>query len=136
MKRFIDLGLPSGTRWADRNERGFLSHDKALRRLKRRSRKLPMVVDWYELVTKCTWVWDRVGESYLVIGPNGNSITLPAQGFICCAGPSHAGEGHYWAAERRLDACTAYNFFFDKRQRIPLDDSYRVLGMSVRTVKH
>lgn len=133
MRKYVDLGLPSRTRWANHNEHGFHTHDKAIKLF---SHRLPSKTDWDELMRHCTWTWNPNTLSYTVTGPNGKNITLPAKGFICCAGPCHAGEGHYWAAEKRTDSSTAYNLFFTDRKRFPIDDSYRVLGMSVRTVKH
>lgn len=131
MRRFINLGLPSGTRWADQNERNQLPHGKAVRRY---GLWIPTSAQWAELIRCCTWTWNAKTAAYTITGPNGKSISLPARGFICCAGPCHAGEGHYWALEDR-DASTAYNLFFDSKKQLPSDDSYKVLGMSLRIVK-
>lgn len=81
----------------------------------------------------CSWIWDRMRQRYTVIGPNGKHIFLPVEGFVCCAGPCHVHEGHYWTSECR-DRSVAVNVFLTKNKRMP-DSSYRNVPMSVRTVK-
>lgn len=131
MIKYINLGLPSGTRWANRNENGFHTHPDAV---KKTHGRLPTTENWEELQHHCTWTWDARRQLYTVTGPNGRHITLPACGFICCAGPCHAGEGHYWTAEEH-DSSTAHNLFFNANRMLPDDTSYKILGMSIRTVK-
>lgn len=80
---FVDLGLPSSTLWAEDNwsdddgetyhfdwdyfvERGF-------------GPLIPSQTMMNELMTECKWTW--IGKGYKVVGPNGNSIMLPADGF-------------------------------------------------------
>ena len=45
--------------------------------------RIPTYLEWDELLKKCTWTWTtRNGiDGYLVTGPNGNSIFLPAASF-------------------------------------------------------
>lgn len=47
------------------------------------SGRLPSKSEWEELLTRCKWNWVCKGGSYgyEVIGPNGNSIFLPAAGY-------------------------------------------------------
>lgn len=44
---------------------------------------LPSSEDFYELQTNCKWIWTNEGgvNGYIVEGPNGNSIFLPAAGY-------------------------------------------------------
>lgn len=73
----VDLGLPSGTLWKDKNEDGgFYSYVQASTKF---AGSLPSQEQCEELINSCRWVWTN--GSYRVIGPNGNSITLPAVGF-------------------------------------------------------
>ena len=76
----VDLGLPSGTLWKEKNEtgghNGFYSYDEALRKY---GNKLPTKEQLEELKDKCRWRWNGIG--YTVTGSNGNSIVLPASGF-------------------------------------------------------
>ncbi len=91
---FVDLGLPSSTLWAEDNwsdrdgetyhfdwdyfvERGF-------------GPLMPSQTMMNELMTECKWTW--IGKGYKVVGPNGNSIMLPADGFY--TDEANAGE---WA---------------------------------------
>lgn len=60
--------------------------------------KLPTKEEWEELKNKCTWTW--TGSGYKVIGPNGNSIYLPAAGYRSCSGAvKNIGiYGDYWSS--------------------------------------
>lgn len=44
--------------------------------------RLPTIEEMTELIEKCVWTWKSspVGSGYIVTGPNGNSIFLPASG--------------------------------------------------------
>lgn len=75
---YVDLGLPSGTLWKKSNEGG----DYALytyNEARQFGNNLPTTQQLKELKSICTWSW--TGNGYKVIGPNGNSIYLPAAGF-------------------------------------------------------
>lgn len=43
--------------------------------------RMPTADEFKELREQCQWVWEPLAASYRVIGPNGNSILLPAAGF-------------------------------------------------------
>ncbi|MBP5650137.1 MAG: hypothetical protein J6X01_03555, partial [Bacteroidales bacterium] len=81
---FVDLGLPSGTKWKSSNEMGngsgFYTFDEAVSAF---GSQLPTKEQCEELIDKCTWTWQSNG-SYKVTGPNGNSIILPAAGGNDC----------------------------------------------------
>ena len=50
-----------------------------------------------ELKGECEWRWN--GSGYLVIGPNGNSITLPADGWRGDDGIKNVStRGEYWTS--------------------------------------
>ena len=76
---YVDLGLPSGTLWKDKNESGFYSYDQAVSQF---GSSLPSQGQWEELRSLCGWTW--TGNGYKVIGPSGASIVLPAAGFRYC----------------------------------------------------
>lgn len=81
--QYVDLGLPSGTKWKDKNEDGgFYTYDEAVSKF---GNKLPTKVQFEELLNSCNWTW--TGSGYKVTGPNGQSITLPAAGGHYCNGP-------------------------------------------------
>ena len=73
---YIDLGLPSGTLWKDKNEPGGWRHKK-LSPFRSwvsdgNGGHLPSVEQLTELKDRCRWTW--VGNGYQVTGPNGNKI--------------------------------------------------------------
>lgn len=87
----VDLGLPSGTLWANMNEgtnNPYLPGDyytffKAPQQ--QDLAVIPTKAQWQELIDKCTWTWETVDPAkghggYIVKGPNGNSIFVPATG--------------------------------------------------------
>lgn len=76
---YTDLGLPSGTIWKNDNCYGHYTYDQAVRQF---GDRLPTKEQFEELKSECSWSW--TGNGYRVTGPNGNSITLPAEGFYGC----------------------------------------------------
>ena len=92
----VDLGLPSGTLWKNANEGGdnaLYTYDDAVRKF---GNKLPTKQQLEELENKCTWTW--TGSGYKVIGPNGNSILLPAAGRYCDGDVDDVGTyGYFWS---------------------------------------
>lgn len=95
----VDLGLPSGTLWKDKNEDGgFYTYEEALSKF---GDKLPTKEQLEELNSKCQWTW--TGSGYKVTGPNGNSISLPAAGYRNCNGRvvNVGSDGHYWSSTPR-----------------------------------
>ena len=91
---FVDLGLPSGTKWKAVNEEGFYDYDEAVNKY---GASLPSKEQLEELKGCCVWEWN--GEGCVVKGPNGNSITLPAAG-VCSYGELYedGDTGHYWSS--------------------------------------
>ena len=73
---YIDLGLPSGTLWAESNEEGHYEFDEAVNKYRN---SIPTFEHLTELKNQCRWEWN--GGGYNVTGPNGNSIVLPADGY-------------------------------------------------------
>ncbi len=97
---YIDLGLPSGTLWKSTNEiggdNGRYTYDEARNKF---GNKVPYRKHFLELIEHCQWSW--TGNGYKIIGPNGNSIYLPAAGCrdfseeIVCVGE----RGFYMSSE-------------------------------------
>ena len=91
---YIDLGLPSGTKWKDKNEIGFFNYDQAMSKF---GNKVPAKWQWQELISNCEWIWTNGG--YKVVGRNGNSIFLPAKGMINDEGNLRYSDcGYYWSS--------------------------------------
>lgn len=93
--QYVDLGLPSGTKWKSDNESGYYNYNAAMSKY---GNSLPTKEQLEELKDKCTWTW--TGKAYRVTGPNGNSIVLPADGTQNCFG-ENSGKigvwGGYWS---------------------------------------
>lgn len=74
---YVDLGLPSGTWWKDKNEDvGFITSARAVNLY---GNKVPTLLLLRELIDNCQWVW--MNDGYRVVGPNGRFIFLPAKGW-------------------------------------------------------
>lgn len=78
---YTDLGLPSGTKWKNSNATGLYTYDEAIKTF---GNKLPTKKQWEELINECKWTW--TGGTMKITGPNGNSITMPAEGMRHCKG--------------------------------------------------
>ena len=171
---YVDLGLPSGLKWATCNVganspeeygdyyawgevetkssytvensvtygksisdiSGNPSYDVA-RKKWGSSWRLPTMDEFEELQYKCKWKRITQGskECYKVIGPNGNSIFLPAAGFCCGSKLYEAGKfGYYWSSSphESYDNYAYYSYFLSSYFRGKSIYSY--YGHSVRPV--
>ena len=128
---YVNLGLPSGTLWKDRNESGFYDYDKAVRSF---GSKLPTKAQLEELKNVCTWEW--TGSGYNVTGPNGNKIYLPAAGDRDCGGDVDGvgAGGDYWSSTPKFSGY-AWDLYFDS-SGVYMNDYYRCYGLSVRLVQN
>ena len=139
---YVDLGLSSGTKWKALNEynpndaNGFYTYEEATSLF---GKNLPTKVQWMELINECKWTWSGMG--YKVVGANGNSITIPAEGFRYNSEFDGEGQvGYYWSSTA-IDSQTPYifvGFHIDKEEGVftsefPLED--KEWGLSVRLVK-
>ncbi|MDE7419744.1 MAG: fibrobacter succinogenes major paralogous domain-containing protein [Muribaculaceae bacterium] len=88
---FVDLGLPSGTKWSIRNLGASSKEDYGsyLPWLEAKNQipvgmTMPSWEQARELVNYCSWRWTAVKHVYGYVGqgPNGNSIFLPAGGIF------------------------------------------------------
>ena len=87
MDRYVDLGLPSGTKWAYRDFPDFgdtkysweYSWDDVKRMVTLTS--IPRKSQWKELQKLCRWEKREYG--YKIIGPNGNWIYLFSDRYCC-----------------------------------------------------
>ena len=134
-KQFVDLGLPSGTLWANKTEEGYYTYDEAIEKFQD---SLPTIVDFAELVQYCKWKWQEKGM--LVTGPNGNSITLPALGYRSSdsgALGNVGSDGCCWSASPYPSSSSdAYNLNFNSNGNVyPANNNLRSYGFSVRCIK-
>ena len=134
---WVDLGLPSGTKWKNANEvnvadtvYNFYTYDEAVAAF---GDALPTKEQWEELKDNCQWTWNDSG--YTVTGPNGHSIVLPAAGYrSCCGSVFNVGSsGLYWSSAP-CGAEYAWTLYFDS-VHVHVGNSYRCYGYSVRLVQ-
>ena len=95
-----------------------------------------------ELFTECSWEWTSMNDvnGYLVTGPNGNTLFLPAAG--CYEGSSLISEGgnsEYWSRSLRINLAlyshTIYFYGGDYGGNVSLFEFTRERGLSVRAVR-
>ncbi|MBQ6725516.1 MAG: hypothetical protein IJQ89_02965 [Bacteroidales bacterium] len=102
---YVDLGLPSGTKWKTTNETNpnddydFYTYGEAVEKF---GEQLPTKEQFQELIYNCTWSWDSAKHGYSVVGKNGNSIFLSALGgrTLGCDGSVDgvSSDGYYWSS--------------------------------------
>ena len=144
---FVDLGLPSGKLWASENVRdengkeAYFSFDEAVENF---NDNLPSKDDWKELIENCTYKWlpkskapGRTCAGYLLTGPNGNNVFLPAAGYRFGTSVYYAGSyGYYWSSSPYTsNVLYAYGVSFSAGNLYPQDDNYRYYGRAVRLVR-
>ena len=132
---YVDLGLPSGTKWKTVNEKGYFKYDDAVALF---GKELPSKEQWEELKEKCKWVWvDGDGDiqsGYYVLGPNGKRIFLPAAGYHWGKEVRSVGTvGDYWSSTNYYEDSAYYMYFYDDDIRVHYN--YRYSGQSVRLVR-
>ena len=99
--------------------------------------RLPTDEEWEELSTQCTWTWTTYNgvNGRLVTAPNGNSIFLPAAGYLDDTFFNGAGSyGYYWSSSLNTgspDGAWAVGF---SSGRVGRDCYDRYFGHSVRPV--
>ena len=140
-EEYIDLGLPSGTKWKSTNENGngigFYFFEEAVRIF---GNQLPTKVQFEELKYYCTWTWQN-NESCKVTGTNGNFIILPAAGFVDPYEGTTDGDGggYYWSSTPCVgeEACSYSLLFGEDEGEIWEGVGYfpRNYGLSVRLVQ-
>ena len=132
---YVDLGLPSGTKWKVVNElnpqdsNGFYTFYGACNAF---GKSLPTKEQWQELKKNCTWEWNE--NEYIVKGSNGMSIVLPAAG--CRKGDGsvyYVGScGYYWSSTSGSN--DAWGLYFTSNGvGVPASPSY--YGCSIRLVR-
>ena len=128
---YVDLGLPSGTLWKSKNEKGmYYTYDEAVSQF---GDNLPSREQFEELIAFCTWEWN--GKGYVVKGDNGNSIVLPAAGARDCSGDVHyvGTQGLYWSSTP-YDSDYAWDLY-SHSSYITVLFGDRCIGQSVRLVQ-
>lgn len=102
--------------------------------------RMPIQADFVELTECCTWEWQQDYDGiagFLVIGPNGNSIFLPAAG--CDGGESKGLLLYYWntnlyTRDRSYQCRNGYNFLACEGIQLPYYFEDRYHGFPIRPV--
>lgn len=133
---FIDLGLPSGTLWATENAiKNGLTHFIFSQAITAFGNHVPDAAQMNELFRECSWAWDNDRRGYNVVGKNGNSIFLPADGLRCGSKIFSVGiYGDYWT-RTGFDIDNARNLAFNAGNIDANGRYYMSYGFSVRLVK-
>lgn len=128
----IDLGLPSGTKWACCNvgasrPEEYGTHLKWYQAVShnslRKEWKMPSLFQLEELIKQCScnWAKFRGMNGILLVGKKGKRIFLPAAGIHWYVGDSYEGlQGWYWSISEGPDDLRydyTYSLFFDSNQR-------------------
>jgi len=102
--------------------------------------RIPYVSELNELCTKCTWQWIKTSNGkyvYVVTGPNGKHIILPATGARFGMKNEHVGiGGYYWSANiyKGAKANGAYILHFTKEGHGITENETRYDGRCIRPV--
>lgn len=108
---YIDLGLPSGTKWAAQNYGGKYEKYKYSRIC---SSCLPSQAQWQELRNECTWTWVESERGFIIKGNNGNAIFLgDTRGFYTTDGTQQGGDGSFYWSRTYLGEKKDHSIYYD-----------------------
>lgn len=99
--------------------------------------RMPTRDELEELIKRCYWKWTTLNGvvGHKVIGPNGNSIFLPAAGFINGTEHRFKGTGGFcWSSSLNVSNCSLYCMYFYESNQICDYNFYRNYGYTVRPV--
>ena len=136
---YIDLGLPSGTKWCCSNAGtsspeqygGYFTFDEA------KGYNPPSLTQIEELLNNCnsTWTTQNGVNGRKFTGPNGGSVFLPAAGYRWGNEFSSVGScGYYWSSTPGINDIGGY-LYFDSDRRTGAVSRGRSYGRSVRPVR-
>ena len=102
--------------------------------------RLPSKEEVEELIEKCNWYWttQKDVKGYRVVGPNGNSIFLPAAGYRSMRDKYDVGaKGFIWisSCDKNNDE-SASCLFFDWVDCLVMNSFYRYYGATIRPVSY
>lgn len=134
--RYVDLGLPSGTRWAVENAvmdgKTHFSFEEAVKTF---GNELPSTEAWKELFDHCKREWNEKHKGYTLTGPNGNTLFLPAAGCRHRSSLHYVGSiGYYWSSSADSES-NALGVQFCSGYVLPQDYLSRYGRLSVRLCK-
>ena len=99
--------------------------------------RMPTKTEIEELMYKCSWKWMPVNgvECFIIIGPNGNYIFIPAGGFYQNSSRNKVGEiVTLWSSTLGFNyGCDAWNLNYYSGE-LHMKDVHRYYGRSIRAV--
>ena len=173
---WVDLGLPSGTKWAtcnvgastpeqygtyfawgellpkdEYNSGNYLANDISLDDISGNAEydvaaarwggdwRMPAKTELQELRDNCTWTWTELNnvKGYILTGPNGNNIFLPASG-VRDSGNFTDGTCGYtcYCSSTPYNNSVSYNLCFDESSHNVVNNSSpRYYGLTIRPVR-
>lgn len=127
--QYVDLGLPSGTKWKSTNEDGVYTYLSAKYYF---GDALPNSAQFDELLYNCTWRW--TGKGFRVTGPNNNYIFFPFDGYADCDENMHnVGVSSFLWTINGAGSNWAYGCWLSDSQKDILEND-NCIGGSVRLV--
>lgn len=103
--------------------------------------QMPTIDQMNELVDNCTRVWGQLNDEdgIFVMGPNGNTIFLPAAGYRLYDDSLYdwGRRGHYWSRSLSTGTYTSLTarYLYSSSSGIDTGNQYRYYGRSVRPVR-
>jgi hypothetical protein len=140
--RFVDLGLTSGTLWANKNvgadritDAGIYMSNPSTFFYKDKNYHIPTKEQFEELIRECTWKWIEKNDvfGYRITGKNDRYIFLPITGFYDCFSLLYSGAyGNYWCSNTH-NSSIAYYLYINSSY-VHLTSYFRNGGMPIRLV--
>lgn len=99
--------------------------------------QMPTKEQMQELIDNCQWRWYTFNDKngYVVTGPNGNAIFLPASGYRTYSNLNYDNkQGYYWTGSLYSRGVFSYGLQFSTDE-IKLYSKYKCSGMAIRAVK-
>lgn len=129
--QYVNLGLPSGTKWKTSNEQGYYSFEEAVSTF---GKNLPADWQFQELIDYCKW--ERTDERCKVIGPNGNYIYIPITGFYF-EGEGYVENyiGNYWSSTPKGEKYAYWLSIWGNSPYLRDDVERRIFKLPVRLVQ-
>ena len=99
--------------------------------------RMPTWEEWQELIDECSWTWTiyKGINGYVITGPNGNSIFLPANGYAMNDGIEFEGKRGVYNSSIAKGEDRSYNISFGK-PGVFHDDYRRQYGLGIRPVQN
>ncbi len=98
--------------------------------------RIPSYKDMEELIKRCKWEWTSLNkvDGYVVTGPNGNSIFLPAYGLKFNTFSSGVKSGLYWLSTNiHAERSMATNLIFNENG-VVFGKQHKYCGLNIRPV--